>query len=151
LHRHKRRRLSTVGDAEDSSSIAISIATNPEKLDRTITTIASASTAVSEQESLSIWNQAARTKRISILLLRDLEMTHSQLLREIAVASIAASSTTLLLTVLAPTKNPTHGWGHAQGQGREMTLWSATSECCKLSVNSKLSLHRNRITRSLVY
>jgi hypothetical protein len=89
LHHRKRRRFSTAGDAEDS----ISIATKPEELDRTITTTASTSAAVSEQESLSIWNKAARTKRISILLLRDLEMTHSPLLREIAVASIAASST----------------------------------------------------------
>jgi hypothetical protein len=93
LHRQKRRRLGTAGDAEDSSSsIAISIATKPEELDRTITHTSSTSSAVSEQESLSIWNQAARTKRISILL-RDLEMTQSLLLREIAAASIAASST----------------------------------------------------------
>jgi pullulanase/glycogen debranching enzyme len=104
-HRQKRRRLTTAGDAEDSSSsIAISGATKPEESDRTTvpslkqdtktetststTSAASTSIVVSEQESLSIWNQAARTKRMSILL-RDLEMTHSLLLREIAAASMA--------------------------------------------------------------
>jgi hypothetical protein len=94
LHRQKRRRISTTGDVEGSSSNSNSIATKPEELNRTIITTASTSTAVSEQESLSIWNQATRTKRMSILL-RDLEMTHSLLLREIAAASIAASSTNM--------------------------------------------------------
>jgi hypothetical protein len=94
LHRQKRRRISTTGDVEGSSSNSNSIATKPEELNRTIITTASTSTAVSEQESLSIWNQATRTKRMSILL-RDLEMTHSLLLREIAAASIDASSTNM--------------------------------------------------------
>jgi hypothetical protein len=90
LHRQKRRRLS-----------AISTTTKPEEPDRTTlqsskqdSKTETSTAAVSEQESNSIWNQAARTKRMSILL-QDLETTHCLLLREIAAASMAASSTNI--------------------------------------------------------
>jgi hypothetical protein len=87
LHRQKRRRLSaTSSDEPDRTTMSSS--TQDKKRDLSAPTYP---TAVSEQENVSIWNQAARTKRMSILL-RDLEMTHSLLLREIAAASMAASS-----------------------------------------------------------
>jgi hypothetical protein len=104
LHRQKRRRLDTSGESRDSSS---SIDIDPTRPDRTASPLplqqqdttststatrsTDAHTAVSEKESISIWNQAARTKRMSILL-RDLEMTHSLLLREIAAASLASDT-----------------------------------------------------------
>jgi hypothetical protein len=85
LHRQKRRRLSATSSDEPNRT------TMPSSKQDTKTDTSTTPTAVSEQESDSIWNQAARTKRMSILLW-DLEMTHSLLLREIAAASMAASS-----------------------------------------------------------
>jgi hypothetical protein len=94
LHRQKRRRLSAI--SSDSRSEEPDRTTFPSlKQDKkTETVLPTPTIAVSEQESVSIWNQAARTKRMSILL-RDLEMTHCLLLREIAAASVASSSTNI--------------------------------------------------------
>jgi hypothetical protein len=92
LHRQKRRRLSDI--SSDTKSEEPDRTTFPSLKQDTKTETPTTTTAVSEQESVSIWNQAARTKRMSILL-RDLEMTHSLLLREIAAASMATSSTNI--------------------------------------------------------
>jgi hypothetical protein len=93
LHRQKRRRLSAIGSDTARSEEPDRTTFTSLKQD-TKTETSTLTEAVSEQESASIWNQAARTKRMSILL-RDLEMTHSLLLREIAAASMATSSTNI--------------------------------------------------------
>jgi hypothetical protein len=87
LHRQKRRRISATSSDEPNRTTMPSSKQDA----KTDTSTSATPAAVSEQESVSIWNQAARTKRMSILLW-DLEMTHSLLLREIAAASMAASS-----------------------------------------------------------
>jgi hypothetical protein len=88
LHRQKRRRLSAASSDEPDRTTMSPSRTQDKKTD---TSTSATPRAVSEEESVSIWIQAARTKRMSILL-RDLEMTHSLLLREIAAASMAAGS-----------------------------------------------------------
>jgi hypothetical protein len=97
LHRQKRRRLSAPISSDTRSSEEPDRTTFPslklETKTETKTSIPTTTKAVSEQESDSIWNQAARAKRMSILL-RDLEMTHSLLLHEIAAASMASTSST---------------------------------------------------------
>jgi hypothetical protein len=84
MHRHKRRKLNTPsppsvvrGDSSDSQY--------PEA--REGSSRAASDSVVSAEESMSIWKQAARAKRMSIML-RNLETTHYMLLQEIAAASM---------------------------------------------------------------